>query len=54
MSHQVTPYQHNPAAVRPGSPMPDQDRWMRDGAIARVDADELIARWRARAGVLRS
>ena len=50
MSHQVTPYQHDPAATRPGERMPDQDRWIRDGAIARVDADELIARWRARAG----
>lgn len=50
MSHQVTPYQHDPTLTRPGERMPDQDRWVRDGAIARIDADELIARWRARSG----
>jgi N-acetyl sugar amidotransferase len=51
MSHQVTPYQHDPATTQPGAPTPDQGRWIRDGAIARVDAEELIARWRARVGV---
>ncbi len=50
MSHQVTPYQHDPSATRPGVSMPDQSRWSREGAIAKVDADELIARWRARVG----
>lgn len=50
MSHQVTPHEHDPALTRHGEPMPDQDRWIRDGAIARIDAEQLIARWRARAG----
>jgi hypothetical protein len=48
MSHQVTPYQHDPTVTRPGTSMPDQSRWSREGPIARVDAEELIARWRAR------
>jgi N-acetyl sugar amidotransferase len=48
MSHQITPYVHDPRQTRPGEPVPDLDRWSRDGAMARVDAQEVIARWRAR------
>ena len=29
MSHQVSPYQHDPSAVRPGQPLPDQASWDR-------------------------
>ncbi|MCG3189253.1 MAG: hypothetical protein LKCHEGNO_01544 [Burkholderiaceae bacterium] len=48
MEHQVSPYRHAPAATREGERTRDFDRWSRDGALARVDADELLARWRAR------
>lgn len=48
MSHQVSPYVHDPAQTRPGQRMADHDRWSRDGAMARVDANDILARWRAR------
>ena len=46
--HQVSPYVHDPATTEPGQRTHDFDQWSRDGAMARVDADELLARWRAR------
>ena len=48
MGHQVSPYVHDPATTKTGQRLADYDRWSRDGAMARVDADELLARWRAR------
>jgi N-acetyl sugar amidotransferase len=48
MEHQVSPYVHDPASTKPGAVMADYARWSRDGAMARVDAEELLARWRAR------
>jgi N-acetyl sugar amidotransferase len=48
MSHQVTPYVHNPKSTLPGAVTADFTSWSRDGAMARVDANELLARWRAR------
>lgn len=48
MAHQVSPYQHDPAETRPGKPTPDFALWARDGVMARVDADDLLTRWRAR------
>jgi N-acetyl sugar amidotransferase len=48
MSHQVTPYVHDPARTEPGAKTADFAEWSRDGVMARVDADELLARWRAR------
>jgi len=51
MSHQVSPYVHDPAITQEGSRMPDFDRWSRDGHMARIDADEILARWRARKGM---
>lgn len=51
MSHQVSPYVHDPAITQEGARMPDFDRWSRDGHMARVDADEILARWRARKGM---
>ncbi len=29
MSHQVSPYAHDPATIRPGRPLPDQESWDR-------------------------
>lgn len=48
MGHQVSPYRHDPATTREGEQTHDFDRWSRDGVLARTDADELLARWRAR------
>jgi hypothetical protein len=39
---------HNPGATRPGERTHDFAYWSREGKMARVDADELLARWRAR------
>ena len=50
MSHQVTPYVHDPAQTRPGARTADFEQWSRDGIIDQIDADELISRWRAREG----
>jgi N-acetyl sugar amidotransferase len=48
IGHQVSPYVHDPSATLPGTRTSDFDRWSRDGVMVRVDADELLARWRAR------
>ncbi|MFM9879531.1 MAG: N-acetyl sugar amidotransferase [Burkholderiaceae bacterium] len=48
MSHQVSPYVHDPLATQPGERMADHGQWSRDGAMTRVNADEIMARWRAR------
>lgn len=29
ISHQVSPYAHDPSTIRPGKPLPDQERWDR-------------------------
>lgn len=50
MSHQVSPYVHDPKQTHPGTKSADFDRWSREGTMARVDADEVMARWRARKG----
>ncbi len=48
MSHQVSPYVHDPASVKPGEKTADFDRWNRTGAMARIDAESLLERWRQR------
>jgi N-acetyl sugar amidotransferase len=48
MGHQVSPYVHDPAATEPGARTHDFDVWPRDGAMGRIGAEELLARWRAR------
>jgi N-acetyl sugar amidotransferase len=48
VGHQVSPYVHDPSSTLPGARTADFDHWSRDGAMARVDADELLARWRTR------
>lgn len=47
MSHQVSPYVHDPKKTELGEKMPDFDVWSREGSMVRVDAEEVIARWRA-------
>ena len=46
MSHQVSPYVHDPARVSPGEKMPDFDRWPRHGAVQSEDARIQLERWR--------
>ncbi len=48
MGHQVSPNIHDPAATQEGERLHDHAHWSRDGAMTRVDAEELLARWRAR------
>jgi len=54
MSHQVSPYRHDPDSVQPGAKMPDFDAWNRSGAMARNDAESLLERWRMRKGANRN
>lgn len=51
MGHQVSPYVHDPAKTEPGQRTHDFNQWSRDGTMARVDASDLLARWRARKAV---
>lgn len=51
MSHQVTPYVHDPSATEEGARTADFDRWSRDGTMSRIEAGDLIERWRARQSV---
>ena len=48
MSHQVTPYVHDPTKTLEGGRTPDFDSWSREGAMPREDAGELITLWRTR------
>jgi N-acetyl sugar amidotransferase len=48
MSHQVSPYKHDPDAVEPGEKVADFDEWNRSGKMVRADAESLLARWRLR------
>lgn len=46
MSHQVSPYVHNPEKTQLGTPTPDFDQWSRDGVMPRSEAEQQIARWK--------
>ena len=50
MAHQVSPYVHDPAATQPGAQTADFSQWNREGAMVRVDAQQVIDRWRQRRG----
>lgn len=45
MSHQVSPYVHDPKSTQPGEKLSDFDRWSRDGAMPRTEAEQQIGRW---------
>ncbi|WP_202972053.1 N-acetyl sugar amidotransferase [Moorena producens] len=40
MSHQVSPYVHDPSKTQEGNRTPDFEQWSRDGAMERQDAEE--------------
>ena len=48
MAHQISPYVHDPKSTLPGERMADFDRWSRDGAMDRADAEQQVIRWKAR------
>ncbi len=48
MSHQVTPYVHDPASTKPGTRTADYDRWSRDGAMPTEAAAQQMTLWRSR------
>lgn len=48
MSHQVSPYVHEPEKTQSGAKTADFARWSRDGAMVRIDADAILAGWRTR------
>lgn len=48
MSHQISPYQHDPAKTVPGSKMPDFDRWSREGSMPREEALKQLVHWKKR------
>ena len=48
MSHQVTPYVHDPASTKPGEKMPDFDQWSREGRMREETAAQLMTLYRSR------
>lgn len=50
MAHQVSPYAHDPQKTLPGQRMADYERWNRDGAMDRADAEAQVIRWKSRHG----
>lgn len=50
MEHMVSPYQHDPEAVRSGKKTHDFDRWSRVGAMPKEVRDEMLARYEMRTG----
>lgn len=48
MAHQVSPYVHHPERTLAGERMADFDRWNRDGAMDRSDAEAQVIRWKSR------
>lgn len=48
MSHQVSPYVHDPAKTLDSTKLHDYAHWNRDGAMPRQAAEEQIIRWRSR------
>lgn len=45
MSHQVSPYVHEPEKTLPGAKTHDFDQWMRQGAMDREASQEVMRRW---------
>jgi N-acetyl sugar amidotransferase len=48
MSHQVSPYVHDPAATPAGEKLPDFERWPREGGMDRDEAEWQVIRWKKR------
>lgn len=48
MTHQVSPYVHDPRTTLPGAVLQDTERWSREGRMDRADAEVQVIRWRSR------
>ncbi|HSY08544.1 MAG TPA: N-acetyl sugar amidotransferase [Steroidobacteraceae bacterium] len=48
MTHQVSPYVHDPKTTLPGEALRDTERWSREGPMNRADAEVQVIRWRSR------
>ncbi len=48
MSHQVSPYRHDPATTKQGCKTCDNNSWCRDGAMDRKDTEILMSNWNER------
>lgn len=48
MAHQVSPYAHDPQKTQPGQRMADFERWSKDGAMNRPEAEAQVIRWKSR------
>lgn len=48
MSHQVSPYRHDPATTKQGCKTCDNNSWCRDGAMDRKDTNILLSNWNER------
>jgi N-acetyl sugar amidotransferase len=46
MSHQVSPYEHDPKLTQPGEKTHDFDRWSRVGSMEREVSQSILDRWR--------
>ena len=47
LSHQVSPYVHEPEKTEPGAKTHDFDKWVRQGAMSREASQEILNRWRS-------
>ena len=48
MTHQVSPYVHDPSRTQPGNALQDTERWSKEGPMDRADAEVQIIRWKSR------
>jgi hypothetical protein len=48
MTHQVSPYMHDPSRTQPGNALQDTERWSKEGPMDRADAEVQIIRWKSR------
>ncbi len=48
ISHQVSPYRHDPATTKQGCKTCDNNSWCRDGSMDRKDTEILLSNWNER------
>ena len=48
IAHQISPHVHDPKKTLPGQRMADYERWNKDGAMNRADAETQVIRWKSR------
>lgn len=50
LSHAVSPYQHDPSKITPGSKTHDFEQWFKEGAMSPAEAEGQLRRWRRQQG----